>query len=147
MSPSEAALAAALRGRRCVVTGADEDPGAAVARRLVALDAEVHAVAAEAVGVAGLASTTIEPFTDPEAARRAAQRIGAVVDRLFDCVPGARPSAFVDAVMPLLGPRAVVVVLADAAPAAPDGVAIHCAGAAHRADVDALLALATEDAP
>lgn len=73
-------------GRRVVVLGACTD----VIGRLVALGAEVHVVAPDAVGVVGIASITREDPMSESGLTRAAARIGAVVDVLHICTGETR---------------------------------------------------------
>jgi nucleoside-diphosphate-sugar epimerase len=95
-----------------VVTGSASAVGDAVVRRLIALDAEVHAIDREPPEVAGLASRTVADVTNAHDAHAAAARIGAVVDCVFDCAAIERgaPSAFVEACASTLTPHSVVVV-------------------------------------
>jgi NAD(P)-dependent dehydrogenase (short-subunit alcohol dehydrogenase family) len=79
-------------GKRVIVTGAASGMGAATAGILVDLGAEVHTIDIEKPSATGLASYTECDLRDPEAIDRAVERIGRVVNMLFNCagVPSTR---------------------------------------------------------
>jgi NAD(P)-dependent dehydrogenase (short-subunit alcohol dehydrogenase family) len=73
-------------GRRCIVTGAASGIGAAAARILVDLGAEVHVIDTRKPDISALASYSETDLRDPEAIARTVDAIGAVVNNLFNCV-------------------------------------------------------------
>ena len=72
-------------GKRVIVTGAASGMGAATARILVELGAEVHTIDINKPDQTGLASFTECDLRDPSQIDRAVDRIGAVVNMLFNC--------------------------------------------------------------
>lgn len=136
-------------GRRVIVTGAATGPGAAVARILVDLGAEVHAVDRAEPKVGGLASVTRCDLREPAEARAAATRIGSIVNGLFLGVlptagapdPGgllldlAAARGWIDAVVPhMIEGAAVALLAAPVAAGADPGVDPVAAYVAHEAD-------------
>jgi NAD(P)-dependent dehydrogenase (short-subunit alcohol dehydrogenase family) len=81
-------------GKRVIVTGAASGMGAATAAILVDLGAEVHAIDLRKPETAGLASYTECDLRDPEQIDRAVDRIGKVVNALFNCA--GLPNTFPD---------------------------------------------------
>jgi NAD(P)-dependent dehydrogenase (short-subunit alcohol dehydrogenase family) len=81
-------------GKRVIVTGAASGMGAATAEILVELGAEVHAVDVKAPVTAGLASYTECDLRRPEQIDAAVDRIGRVVNMLFNCA--GLPNTFPD---------------------------------------------------
>jgi NAD(P)-dependent dehydrogenase (short-subunit alcohol dehydrogenase family) len=72
-------------GKRVIVTGAASGMGAATAKLLVDLGAEVHAIDIRRPEQPGLASFTETDLREPEQINRAIDRIGAIVNALFNC--------------------------------------------------------------
>lgn len=72
-------------GKRVIVTGAASGMGAATARILVELGAEVHSIDVKKPDVTGLASYSDCDLRDPEQIDAAVKRIGKVVNALFNC--------------------------------------------------------------
>jgi NAD(P)-dependent dehydrogenase (short-subunit alcohol dehydrogenase family) len=81
-------------GKRVIVTGAASGMGAATAEILVALGAEVHAVDIKKPDVTGLASYTECDLRDPAQIDAAVDRIGSIVNALFNCA--GLPNTFPD---------------------------------------------------
>jgi NAD(P)-dependent dehydrogenase (short-subunit alcohol dehydrogenase family) len=81
-------------GKRVIVTGAASGMGAATARILVELGAEVHAIDIKAPEVGGLASFTECDLRDPDMVAATATKIGTVVNALFNCA--GLPNTFPD---------------------------------------------------
>ena len=80
-------------GKRVIVTGAASGMGGATARVLVDLGAEVHTIDIKKPDVAGLASFSECDLRDPEQIDSAVDRIGRVVNMLFNCagLPNTSP--------------------------------------------------------
>jgi NAD(P)-dependent dehydrogenase (short-subunit alcohol dehydrogenase family) len=72
-------------GKRVIVSGAASGMGAATATLLVDLGAEVHTIDIKKPDIAGLASFTETDLRDPAQIDRAVDKIGAVVNGLFNC--------------------------------------------------------------
>jgi NAD(P)-dependent dehydrogenase (short-subunit alcohol dehydrogenase family) len=72
-------------GKRVIVTGAASGMGAATAEILVTLGAEVHAIDIKKPDVSGLASYTECDLRDPAQIDAAVDRIGSIVNGLFNC--------------------------------------------------------------
>lgn len=72
-------------GKRVIVAGAGSGMGAATARILVELGAEVHALDIKKPDVAGLASFTGCDLREPGDIDAAVARIGKIVNNLFNC--------------------------------------------------------------
>jgi NAD(P)-dependent dehydrogenase (short-subunit alcohol dehydrogenase family) len=81
-------------GKRVIVTGAASGMGAATARILVELGAEVHTIDIKKPDISGLASFTDCDLRDPEQIDAAVDRIGKVVNALFNCA--GLPNTFPD---------------------------------------------------
>ena len=81
-------------GKRVIVTGAASGMGAATVRILVELGAEVHAVDVNKPDMAGLASYTECDLRDPEQIAATVEKIGSVVNMLFNCA--GVPNTFSD---------------------------------------------------
>jgi NAD(P)-dependent dehydrogenase (short-subunit alcohol dehydrogenase family) len=81
-------------GKRVIVTGAASGMGAATARVLVDLGAEVHTIDVKKPDVTGLASYTECDLRDPAQVDRTVERIGSVVNMLFNCA--GLPNSFPD---------------------------------------------------
>jgi NAD(P)-dependent dehydrogenase (short-subunit alcohol dehydrogenase family) len=81
-------------GKRVIVTGASSGMGAATTRILVELGAEVHAVDIRKPDMTGLASYTECDLRDPEQIEATADKIGSVVNMLFNCA--GLPNTFPD---------------------------------------------------
>jgi NAD(P)-dependent dehydrogenase (short-subunit alcohol dehydrogenase family) len=81
-------------GKRVVVSGAASGMGAATAALLVGLGAEVHALDIRKPDVTGLASYTECDLRDPAQIDAAVERIGRVVNMLFNCA--GLPNTFPD---------------------------------------------------
>ncbi len=79
-------------GKRVVVTGAASGMGAATARILVDLGAEVHAIDVKRPDVAGLASYSECDLRDPARIDATVAHIGSIVNALFNCA--GVPSTF-----------------------------------------------------
>jgi NAD(P)-dependent dehydrogenase (short-subunit alcohol dehydrogenase family) len=85
-------------GRRVIVTGAASGIGAATTELLVELGAEVHALDVRKPSARGIASYTEADPRDPVELDAAVERIGRVLNALFNCaVPD--PSSDADAVV------------------------------------------------
>jgi NAD(P)-dependent dehydrogenase (short-subunit alcohol dehydrogenase family) len=97
-------------GRRCIVTGAGSGIGEAVARILVDLGAEVHAIDVRKPEIVGIASFSETDLNDPDATARTVDAIGAVVNNLFNCatVPGAAVRELTERVIPNMIDGAVI---------------------------------------
>ncbi len=72
-------------GKRVIVTGAASGMGAATARILVELGAEVHAIDINKPDVSGIASFTECDLRDPAQIDDAVRKIGKIVNALFNC--------------------------------------------------------------
>ncbi len=72
-------------GKRVIVTGAASGMGAATARILVELGAEVHTIDINKPDMSGLASYTQCDLREPEQIDEAVRKIGKVVNALFNC--------------------------------------------------------------
>jgi NAD(P)-dependent dehydrogenase (short-subunit alcohol dehydrogenase family) len=72
-------------GKRVIVTGAASGMGAASAEILVELGAEVHTIDIKKPDITGLASYTECDLRDPEQIDATVERIGSVVNGLFNC--------------------------------------------------------------
>jgi NAD(P)-dependent dehydrogenase (short-subunit alcohol dehydrogenase family) len=72
-------------GKRVIVTGAASGIGAATTTLLVELGAEVHTLDLRKPDVAGLASFTECDLREPQQIDAAVDRIGSVVNMLFNC--------------------------------------------------------------
>ncbi len=72
-------------GKRVIVSGAASGMGAATAGLLVELGAEVHAIDLKKPDLTGLASFTETDLRDPGQIDVAVDKIGKVVDALFNC--------------------------------------------------------------
>lgn len=72
-------------GKRVIVTGAASGMGAATTAILVDLGAEVHAIDVKRPDATGLASFTECDLRDPAQIDAAVDRIGAVINALFNC--------------------------------------------------------------
>jgi NAD(P)-dependent dehydrogenase (short-subunit alcohol dehydrogenase family) len=72
-------------GKRVIVTGAASGIGAATAAILVDLGVEVHAIDMKKPDVTGLASYTECDLRDPDQIDAAVDRIGKIVNALFNC--------------------------------------------------------------
>lgn len=72
-------------GKRVIVAGAASGMGAATARILVDLGAEVHAIDIKKPDLPGLASYTECDLREPAQIDAAVERVGAVVNMLFNC--------------------------------------------------------------
>ena len=72
-------------GKRVIVTGAASGMGAATAQILVDLGAEVHAIDIKKPDLAGLASFTECDLREPAQIDDAVNKIGKVVNALFNC--------------------------------------------------------------
>ena len=81
-------------GKRVIVAGAGSGMGAATARLLVALGAEVHAIDVKRPDAAGLASFTECDLRDPRQIEATVAKIGRVVNMLFNCA--GLPNTFPD---------------------------------------------------
>jgi NAD(P)-dependent dehydrogenase (short-subunit alcohol dehydrogenase family) len=81
-------------GKRVILTGAASGMGAATARILVDLGAEVHAIDVKEPDVTGLASYSECDLRDPVQIDRTVERIGSVVNMLFNCA--GLPNTFPD---------------------------------------------------
>ncbi len=81
-------------GKRVIVTGAASGMGAATAAILVDLGVEVHAIDIKKPDVTGLASYTECDLRDPDQIDAAVDRIGKVVNMLFNCA--GLPNSFPD---------------------------------------------------
>jgi NAD(P)-dependent dehydrogenase (short-subunit alcohol dehydrogenase family) len=81
-------------GRRVIVTGAASGMGAATAKLLVDLGAEVHAVDVRRPEQPSLASFTETDLRDPAQIEAAVDKIGGVVNALFNCA--GLPNTFPD---------------------------------------------------
>jgi NAD(P)-dependent dehydrogenase (short-subunit alcohol dehydrogenase family) len=81
-------------GKRVIVSGAASGMGAATAEILVGLGAEVHALDVKKPDVAGLASYTECDLRDPAQIDAAVERVGRVVNMLFNCagLPNTYPN-------------------------------------------------------
>lgn len=99
-------------GRRVVVTGAASGIGAATARVLVDVGAEVHAIGTQRRSLSGLASFTEADERDVAQFDAALDRIGSVVNALFDCAGTLEPARVVDGVVPLMIDGAAIATLA-----------------------------------
>jgi hypothetical protein len=91
-------------GKRVILTGAASEVGAAATAALIDFGAEVHAVDLQKPAASGLASYTECDVRDAAQLDRAVDRIGRVVNMVFECtgLPGAVLSRLVDAVVPKL---------------------------------------------
>ena len=80
-------------GKRVIVTGAASGMGAATAAILVDLGVEVHAIDIKKPDVTGLASYTECDLRDPDQIDAAVDRIGKIVNTLFNCagLPNTSP--------------------------------------------------------
>jgi NAD(P)-dependent dehydrogenase (short-subunit alcohol dehydrogenase family) len=126
-------------GKRVIVTGAASGAGAATARRLVELGAEVHTIDIEKPDLRDIASFTECDVRDPEQVDEAAKRIGRVVNMLFHCAGGgARDVA--EAVIPLMSVGgAIVLVSASSSDAdTADEVASYTAARAETLEQDGI---------
>ena len=81
-------------GKRVIVTGAASGMGAATARILVELGAEVHAIDINKPDLGGLASFTPCDLRDPEQIADTVAKIGKIVNALFNCA--GLPNTFPD---------------------------------------------------
>ncbi|MGH8978575.1 MAG: SDR family NAD(P)-dependent oxidoreductase, partial [Acidimicrobiia bacterium] len=72
-------------GKRVIVTGAASGIGAATTTLLVELGAEVHTLDLRKPDVAGFASFTECDLREPQQIDAAVDRIGSVVNMLFNC--------------------------------------------------------------
>ena len=72
-------------GKRVIVSGAASGMGAATAELLVELGAEVHAIDIKKPDLSGLASFTETDLREPDQIEAAVDRIGKVIDALFNC--------------------------------------------------------------
>ena len=81
-------------GKRVIVTGAGSGMGAATARLLVELGAEVHAIDVKKPDTAGLASFSECDLRDPRQIEPTVAKIGSVVNMLFNCA--GLPNTFPD---------------------------------------------------
>ena len=81
-------------GKRVIVTGAASGMGAATAAILVDLGVEVHALDIKKPDVTGLASYTECDLRDPDQIDAAVDRIGKIVNALFNCA--GLPNSFPD---------------------------------------------------
>ena len=81
-------------GKRVIVTGAASGMGAATAEILVELGAEVHAIDIKKPEVTGLASFSQVDLRDPEQIDDAVDKIGKIVNALFNCA--GLPNTFSD---------------------------------------------------
>jgi NAD(P)-dependent dehydrogenase (short-subunit alcohol dehydrogenase family) len=81
-------------GKRVIVTGAASGMGAATAKLLVELGAEVHAIDVRRPEQPGLASFTETDLREPEQIDAATDRIGGIVNALFNCA--GLPNTFSD---------------------------------------------------
>jgi NAD(P)-dependent dehydrogenase (short-subunit alcohol dehydrogenase family) len=72
-------------GKRVIVTGAASGMGAAAARILVDLGAEVHALDVKKPDLTGLASFTECDLREPDQITEAVKKIGKIVNALFNC--------------------------------------------------------------
>jgi nucleoside-diphosphate-sugar epimerase len=91
-------------GKRVILVGAASEVGAAATAVLVELGAEVHAIDRQKPAASGLASFTECDVRDPAQLDRAFDRIGRVVNMVFECtgLPGDERSRLVDAAVPKL---------------------------------------------
>jgi NAD(P)-dependent dehydrogenase (short-subunit alcohol dehydrogenase family) len=89
-------------GKRVIVTGAASGIGLACATLLVDLGAEVHTVDVAKPDLPGIASFSACDVRDGDAVVTTVDRIGAVVNMLFECTGLARAdlSRIVDATVP-----------------------------------------------
>jgi NAD(P)-dependent dehydrogenase (short-subunit alcohol dehydrogenase family) len=89
-------------GKRVIVTGAASGVGAAVTKILVDLGAEVHTLDRRKPDVSGLASFTETDLRDREQIDAAVNRVGAIVDALFNCavLPGDMMRHLTERVVP-----------------------------------------------
>jgi NAD(P)-dependent dehydrogenase (short-subunit alcohol dehydrogenase family) len=78
-------------GKRVIVSGAATGVGAAATALLVELGAEVHALDTRRPGQAGLASFTETDLRDPARVDAADERIGSIVNALFNCATPPDP--------------------------------------------------------
>jgi len=80
-------------GKRVIVTGAASGTGAATAMILVDLGVEVHAIDIKKPDVTGLASYTECDLRDPDQIDAAVDRIGKIINALFNCarLPSTSP--------------------------------------------------------
>ena len=81
-------------GKRVIVTGAASGMGEATASILVDLGAEVHAIDIKKPDLSGLASFTQTDLREPEQIESAVDKIGSVVNMLFNCA--GLPNTFSD---------------------------------------------------
>jgi NAD(P)-dependent dehydrogenase (short-subunit alcohol dehydrogenase family) len=81
-------------GKRVIVTGAASGMGAATARLLVDLGAEVHAIDVQQPDRSGLASFSECDLRDPDQIEATVAKIGSVVNMLFNCA--GLPNTFPD---------------------------------------------------
>jgi NAD(P)-dependent dehydrogenase (short-subunit alcohol dehydrogenase family) len=72
-------------GKRVIVTGAASGMGAATAQILVDLGAEVHTIDIKKPEITGLASYTECDLSQPEQIHKTVDKIGAIVNALFNC--------------------------------------------------------------
>jgi NAD(P)-dependent dehydrogenase (short-subunit alcohol dehydrogenase family) len=86
-------------GKRVIVTGAAAGIGAAAARLLVDLGAEVHAVDVRKPDMTGLASFSECDLRDPAQIEATVERVGRVVNMLFNCAHVPDPSPPLDVVL------------------------------------------------
>jgi hypothetical protein len=93
-------------GKRVIVAGA----GTELIVRLVALGAEAHIVDAEKPPVSGIASFTECDLADDVSVEAAVQKIGKVVNVLFDCVGSPH---LIAAVLPNMIDGSVVVTVGE----------------------------------
>ena len=72
-------------GKRVIVSGAASGMGATTTELLVELGAEVHAIDVKKPEIAGLASFTETDLRDPARIDSAVNKVGAIVNALFNC--------------------------------------------------------------
>ncbi len=130
-------------GKRVIVTGAASGIGANVARLLVDLGAEVHVVDEKKPDVSGLASFTECDVRDVAQADAAVQKIGKIVNALFNCARVPDAGAVIEAVIPnMIDGAAIVSVGAEpdayassrAPKLAEHGIRINCVSVTSRDD-------------
>ncbi|MGQ0823679.1 MAG: coniferyl-alcohol dehydrogenase [Actinomycetota bacterium] len=111
-------------GKRVIVTGAASGMGAATAQLLVELGAEVHAADIKKPDVSGLASYTECDLREPEQIDAALDRIGRVVNMLFNCA--GLPNTFPDLDVMLVNFCGLRALTEKAIPMITEGGAIAC---------------------
>ncbi len=111
-------------GKRVIVTGAASGMGAATAQILVELGAEVHAIDIKKPDVAGLASFTECDLREPEQVDEAVNKIGKIVNALFNCA--GLPNTFPNLDVMLVNFCGLRQVTEAVIPNMPQGSAIAC---------------------